>query len=485
MTTESRVVGPSALLMISTGAERLSGLIAAALIGRVLGSRALGEYSLVLALWNVFGVAAYFGQAKMVARDVARWPDLAGKALGTASLLALLASAGAGALMFATAVLLGYPNVVVLGTIVAATSFLWADSQCSTVEAMLISLNRTHVVAGVNLAASAARGFASFAVLVWRIDIVAMLVIVGITQIGTAVALHAAARRLLHGKPLVWDRQFAGQYSRGAIVFTLMGLAGIAFKRLDTLLLEAMQGAVALGIYSAAYRIAQVGATLIPPIFRASAPQFSLARQISPGAAAALTHARLKGLGFLTAMLTAGLVLIGPRALPLIFGTAFSESVVPFILLSVATLPLTVNGLFTIIAIATDLERAVLRINIINGVASLALNLALIPLLGATGSAIALMVSAFLGVLQCGDLLRRNGMLIVANGTAAVVPALFWVAIATVTTIAIETGRAGLPVTLGTMTFVVAGILWSYRAIAGPGIRSVAEILKGPFRGRR
>ena len=95
MTTESRVVGPSALLMISTGAERLSGLIAAALIGRVLGSRALGEYSLVLALWNVFGVAAYFGQAKMVARDVARWPDLAGKALGTASLLALLASAGA------------------------------------------------------------------------------------------------------------------------------------------------------------------------------------------------------------------------------------------------------------------------------------------------------------------------------------------------------------------------------------------------------
>ena len=281
MTGDSRGQGASALIILSTGAERASGLLVTALIGRVLGPQPLGEYSLVLALWNVFAVLAYFGQGKQIARDIARWPDQAAKLLGTSTLLALAASIVAGVLMLGTSIAFGYSNVVIVGSAVAAASFLWADSQCATIEAMLISLDRVPTVAAINLGASAMRAAAGLTMLVWRIDVVAMLALIGVTQIGTAIALRIAASRAVNGRQLRWDKTVASAYTRGAVVFTLSGVATIVFKRVDSLLLESIICAAAFGIYSAAYRVAQAAHALAPPIFRVAAPFFARARAVS------------------------------------------------------------------------------------------------------------------------------------------------------------------------------------------------------------
>jgi len=208
---EPRLVGTSSLLLLSSGAERLSGLIVTVLIGRILGPEALGQYSLILTLWSVFAVLAYFGQAKQIARDIARSPDLAPKLLGTSSALSLMASIVAGALMIATSAGLGYPQIVLAGTAIAAASFLWADSQCVVTEAALISLRRVSAVAAINIVASAVRAVVSLAMLLWRIDVLAMLALIGATQIATAIALRVAAARAVTGHALRWD----GEVARG------------------------------------------------------------------------------------------------------------------------------------------------------------------------------------------------------------------------------------------------------------------------------
>ena len=478
MIGESRVRGASALIILSTGAERASGLLVTVLIGRVLGPQSLGEYSLVLALWNVFAVLAYFGQGKQIARDIARWPDQAAKLLGTSTMLALVASVVAGALMLVTSIAFGYSNVVIMGTAIAAASFLWADSQCATIEAMLISLDRVPTVAAINLGASTMRAAAGLTMLIWRIDVVAMLALIGVTQIGTALALRIAASRAVNGRQLRWDGTVASAYARGAVVFTLSGVATIVFKRMDALLLESILGAAALGIYSAAYRVAQAAHALAPPIFRVAAPFFARARAVSLRSTAALTHERLRSLGLMFGLLSAGMALSGPPILLRVYGPAFAASTMPLIALSAATLPLTVNGLFTIIALATNLETQMLRVNIINGAISLALNLILIPVMGPTGSALALLLAAVAGLGQGGELLRREGMLSVREGAAAIAPAAMWTGLATVGAVFIELARLAWPVTAFALMVSCGGLVWSYRAVAADMLRPAAKRLE-------
>jgi peptidoglycan biosynthesis protein MviN/MurJ (putative lipid II flippase) len=150
----------------------------------------------------------------------------------------------------------------------------------------------------------------------------------------------------------------------------------------------------------------------------------------------------------------------------------------PLIALSAATLPLTVNGLFTIIALATNLEAQMLRINIINGAISLALNLVLIPVMGPTGSAVALLLAAVVGLGQGGELLRREGMLTFREGAAAVAPAALWTGLATVGAVVVELGRLSWPVTALALIVSCGGLVWSYRAVAAVMLRPAARWLQ-------
>ncbi len=461
-----RLLGQTTLLMLSSSAERLTGLLVTVLIGRALGAQALGEYSTVLALWNVFGALAYFGQQKQLARDVARRPDEAPAFLGTAAALALIASALSGALMVLSATVLGYGTAVLAGSLISACTFLWADAQCATVEAMMISRNRAAAIAAVNISTSAIRAVVSLAMLAWRIDILAMVAMIGVTQIGTAAALYGVTFRALGGVRLRWDSRIAETYARGGVVFMLSSLSAIVFQRVDTLILGYFS-VVELGVYSAANRIAQIPVLMATPIFRAVVPAYARAMAESPRAVAhmAATHAR--GIGFFFGGLAIVFCLAGPWIVTRIFGGDFEAAASPLVVLAVCTVPLMIKNLLSVIALSTGLERPLLNVNLINGAISVVFNLALIPIFGAIGAAYVFLLVSAIGAAQSAILLERRRMLAPRSFITAILPSAIWSAVAAGLAMANEYFHLSRLVIAGGLLVCGTGHVWSHRSVVG------------------
>lgn len=399
------------MLIASTGAERLSGLVVAALVARALGPTAFGEYSLVLVIWNIFGVVAYFGQGQILSREVIRQPERAGVLLGTSAGMALGASAIAGVLAILSSVILGHSDIVVAGVGIAAAAILWADSQCNVVESLLIALQRVAPIAAINIVASAARMIVSIALLGRGLSVTALLWVIGVTQILTALALWRVARTTVRDQRLAWDGVIARNSARSALFFTGGGLASILFKRFDTLLVEGMLGAAALGIYSAAFRLYLIIQSASPPILRLLLPRFAQAHTQSSREVANQVRSTSATLSVVFGTLVIGLVSLSPIVLTAIFGSAYAQSVPAYLLLSMSTMPLVLNGVFTTAANAIHLEARTVQAGVVNGIAGVAMSYVCISLFGVAGAAAGVIFASALGLIQAAWILRSANAL--------------------------------------------------------------------------
>ena len=358
-------------VMISAGLDSAASRI----LGRREGSledvaRLLSAAALVL---GAIGMALTFGVGLLLQDSVLQGASALSIALGAATVPCLLVTQYSSALLFRMGALSSYGRVVViagllqLALLAATVSITDLTAQSALVIALVVS-------------ASIAAGLA------------------------VALARVAGRRALLPSAP----RELRGAAARAGVQFHASSVALYLNLKVDLLIVAAMLGATDAGLYSLAV-------ILVDVLFAAS-------QSMSFGAVETQTHAPAEqaarytvdfirqnvALAFLLAMLATAAAY---PAITIIYGSEWAGAVLPFAILTVAIIGLSVETPSRNLLVRIGRPRQVAYVSIAGMVTNVAFNLALIPALGIAGSALASVLSYWLaGALMLALLSRETGL---------------------------------------------------------------------------
>lgn len=405
---------------------RLFTFAAVVVAARVLGPADFGAYGTAAAYAVILSILATLGMMPLLVRDLARDPGRAPELLRAAHLV----KAVSGALMLLALVLLarfglGYPTPVVAAAFLLGLGYA-VGAFVENLGAWFQAIERM----GVWMQASAVFGLVTGAIgatLVWTTASVVWFCAAPL------LGQLAALAWLLSRSPSELRR--IGRIPAGEVPRLVRALAPFAgafvaltvFYKVDVLVLTRLRAAEEVGIYVAGYKFVDVAHALTLAAVAAVFPRLSRQAPLTSGRER-WAATRVAELLLLAVVPAAALVWLLRGALVQgLFGTAYGPGVAVLALLSPA-LPALALNLLAGYVLATRGRMRLVAAGYGTGVgAKLALLTLLVPLHGAQGAALAMLLS---------EVLLAVGFLVVLRITAGAAP--------TRRTLAVAGGAAGL-----------------------------------------
>lgn len=264
-----RILTNSATPIAAQLFNRVVDLLFAAFALRILGVRGNGEYAIATVTWLYLKTISDFGLSILVAREVARHPHEAGSLVGSTTLLRLLIL-----LMLGPVVLF----LVALGptwldlspasllAILLLTAALIPSSYAEAINSVFTGLERLHLPAVLTVFTNLIRFSAGLFALAHGCGVPGIAGAAVFATVCNALALHVALRRLSITPEWRLSKARAKTFVREAWPLLLNGLLITLFFRLDTFVIQAIEGSRALGIYDAAYKLPNL-LPIIPSYF--------------------------------------------------------------------------------------------------------------------------------------------------------------------------------------------------------------------------
>ena len=383
-------------------------------VARELGEESFGDFMFALSFTTVLLLASGFGTEELVAREVARDRSRLDEYLSNTMVVKLGTSIALLAFAAAFVNVAGYPEqtraaVYVIGAGVAIENLgrTWGSvfQACERLDLFAVSIIVQRTVTAIAGIAVLARGGD-------LID-VAFVFLAG-SVLGFVVAALVLRRYVARPHLSIQRSQWWPLIKVGAPI-GLVTLVLTVLVKLDMVLISFLSGGSnrEVGFYGAAFRL--VEATMfISWSFTAAFLPWAARRGEDP---ARLAEGYELGLKALTAVLLPIGVTFAILADPLVnlfYGDQYEAAVAPLRWLGVMTVFYGINLLAAIVLVARDRPLDFARICGVVVAINLALNLALIPPLGATGAALAAAASsivlAVLGIRRIASLTGRLNM---------------------------------------------------------------------------
>ena len=375
-----------------------------ALAARHWGAQHLGEFSTAFALFLMLQQVPLLGLHFVLIRDVVQAPDAARNLVSSVLMLGLMSSVALAVLVAAAAYVI-YPRSLFIALLLVAVALL-PSVVTSTGEALLIARERFETVALIAVSESVIRTILWIGIIVSGFGVVALLTALLICRVIAAWVYWRHERGLARE----FSVRAATRFEMRRLVvmsppFFGILLLTVCVSRLDFLMLSAIAGPVALGLYSAPYRIAEgflmisqaVTVALFPRIAKDCAvntdneksenfsllePQFKLVATAIRG---------LTILGFAGAI---GLATIAPLLVPLLFGPSFAPAFVVLVILAGLPVPVAIDQVLGSLLLANHRQRADLVVMAVCGSIYLVALAILVPLYGYVGAAAATLLTA-------------------------------------------------------------------------------------------
>ncbi len=365
------------------------------IVARALGPELRGQYSLALALgllaWAFVNLSLDTASGRLLGRQEATLVEVA-RALSTATLVlggigglatllvgfavrdTLLAGASTAAVMLAALLVPVTLAVQVLTGLLVRVGALriygWAAATCAS---LVLIVNIVLAAADRVTPASAIAAILGGAVLLTVV-------------LAAALSRHTGVRGLLPGL----DRRVALKLVRAGGALHLAGLVLFCNLRIDLFLVSALTHGTGAGLYS-------LSATLAEIIFLASLTIAQAAAQTQteaePKIAARYTLEFLRQTWPLVAVAAVLAAVVAWPAIVLIYGRTWEGSVLPFAILSLGAVAFTLEAPVRTLLARLARPSVILAPAFAGLVINVGLNLALIPLLGITGAALASLAS--------------------------------------------------------------------------------------------
>jgi O-antigen/teichoic acid export membrane protein len=399
MQTDRRVLTNTIALTFSTGIGRLSTFAITLYIARALGAESLGRFSVVMSLLLVFQTISYLGQQQIIIREVARMPDRVHEYMVNGSVLVAIGGLLGMLLMITTANLINYESDVL--TLVYAGSLSLIPGALAIVgEAAIEGRERMQYIALAWTISAVIKLSLALILLVLGAALWSVFLVLALANSALYLTYVWVIRNLWGHLRFSIDPVLVRHLKSLAGPFMVISIFGVIFKQVDVLILGKLTDSTTVGVYSAGFRLVQIGMLFLPAFMLALFPRMAEAFVYSPERLRVMAEQALKLLltfilpvAVITTMLAAQLVFA-------FYGPGYQESVLVLQILAWMLVLFFANAVLFRIMLASDNERVTMRVAGVNMVSSVALNLLLIPRWGAHGVAVASFLTTLIALLQ-------------------------------------------------------------------------------------
>ena len=368
-------------------------------VARELGATSLGVLAFAISLFSFFYTLSTLGLGAVMVRDVARQRSAASDYFGHALLLGIITSLAAVLGLMATVYIVKpaadtvFASLLVALAIFPALVFYWSKSLLTAVEKMeYISLAQTlenifKIVFGIGAIWLGAD--IRTVVIMW----VASKFLLGGTGFFLAVRTVAWPR-------LKWQSPIIRYFIRLAPSFSLITLFNSLFWAVTVVLLTHFTGEKQTGLFSAAYKLVDVCVAMALAYGQAVFPIASRHIKDQVHKVQSLYSHSLKYISLATLAVAAGTSVIAPQIIQFVYGREMFGAVPLLRLLIWMVVPFSLVPMLASSLVSHDLQSRDLRANIIAAISVIAFNLIFIPVYGAFGAAISLLLACivFMGV---------------------------------------------------------------------------------------
>jgi PST family polysaccharide transporter len=450
--------------------------VAIVIAARVLGTEDFGRYGTAAAYAVILSILATLGMAPLLIRMIAQTPHRAPALLGAAHVAKTASNAVMLTALVALSVyVLDYPPRVVAAASLLGLAYAIA-AYLDNLGAYFQATERMDIWLKASALSGLVTGGLGAAIVVATANLV--LFCIG-PVVGQLAALAWLATRL---PPEV---RRGGQFAHGDVARLLQALVPFAmsfialtvYYKVDVVLLTRWGSLTEVGLYTAAYKFADLTIALASVSVAAMYPRLARVARGTPGQGA-WAGRRTSELILLVTIPVAALLWLGRQeVVDVLYGHGYAAAASPVALIAPALPALTLNIFAGYLLAAYDRMYRVAAVYGVGALVKLLFNWWWIPELGASGAALAMLATewlvgiAFLGTLAhtLGAIPRPRAAAVAAAAGSAAIPA------------ALLAGPLGA---LGSAVAYGSGVAWLYwrSAVVPPNERA---LLRSAFLHRR
>ncbi len=230
---------------------------------------------------------------------------------------------------------------------------------------------------------------------VWATDGLTPATTVAAWGVAMLLSIGIRARSCLKIAPLTFPRwTLLSRSLRFGLPAWIGGMAGMVNFRVDQLLMGFISTEAALGVYAVSVNCSEV--LLYLPTATAGALMPLIARTVDSERAERALRA-YRGVTLVTLLSTVFALALGPFLIPLVFGSRYSASVVPFAILALGSVGWAATVFFSSALLGSSSPGHSSLGSVASLVVGIALDVLLIPPFGATGAAVGATAAFFAG----------------------------------------------------------------------------------------
>lgn len=391
MNDTKKVIANTSILAVSRFLLKFLGFVTTIILARYLGVELFGQYSTVLAFIGIFLFLNDFGIAFFLVRELSRKKNNTKILMRNAVSLKIIFSILSVFITALAAVLFGY-NEQLLALIGVFSFSMISGSLYSLFSAFFQSELKMYYDSIASILQNlfllfivvffASTGGTLFEIMLYYTFSTFVVLLAGIAFIGK----DRFEFFIPNADISVWKKLLVKSFP-----FALNTVFIAIYSRIDVIIISKMLGDYYVGLYSAGFRLTE-SLSFLPLAFLISLyPLMSRKFTESKESLKKITALAIKFLVTLFLPIATGIFILAQRILGFVYGQDFIiESAVHSLQwLAFASLFIFLNYLLVNLLNSIDREKAVIKIIVIGIVSNILLNLALIPLMGITGAALA------------------------------------------------------------------------------------------------
>lgn len=368
------------------------------ILAAFFGKEDLGKYYTAISFTTILAMVLDFGLANVITREVAKDKDGAQKVLSSTLSIKLVLAIASLAIGFAVAELIGYEKDIMLLISISSISMV-ADALSSTIFS---AIRGFHNLKFESISAI------MFQTVVFVLGLVAMEKGMGVPLVLSALAIGSlinvvyasivARNKFNLALSLEFSKQELKKLLYLALPFAIFVFAQRSYTYLDSILLSRLAGYSQVGIYQLAFKLV-VAMQFMPAAFIASLYPAMSAYWLSNRRQLAISFERaINYLTIISLPVAFGVYALSDKILPLI-GSGYQEALWPMRISVAALFFIFINFPIGALLNACDRQKANTRNMIIVAVASVIMNIIIIPRYGALGASITVLLTSILMVI--------------------------------------------------------------------------------------
>ncbi len=392
MNTVRRVAKNTSVIVAGDVIFRIISLFIIIYLARYLGTVGFGKYSFVFAYLAFFGVITDFGLHAIIVREMSRDESLAPKLIGNAYIIKLILTVFAVVLSMIVISLMSYPTDTTSYIYIAAFTVFFISF--SNFYAAIFQANlRMEYNIFAKLTFKILSAILIFWIIFSRGTLMQVMIVLVFAEIVKTLISYSFSRKFVKPRFSI-DFGLWKYLLKEALPIAIYSAIGMIHFRIDVVMLSMMQGNAPVGIYSAAYTLAEslsfIPSALMVSLFPIMAASFKSSKE----RLIRICRLGIKYILIIMLPIGMGITLLSDKIIFLIYGAEFANSATALQIVIWAIVFIWINAIFVDLLVTMGKQKLNTVSITLCVVINVILNFILIPTLSYNGAAIATVVTS-------------------------------------------------------------------------------------------